>query len=207
MARVNPSTTHSEQSTTRGTARTRIDRAAVVEAAAVLADHYGSVDQVTLAQLADHFQIRVPSLYNHIDGLDALRREVALLSLQALTAHIRQAAVGKAGHDALVAIAQAYRRFAQQYPGRYSATQRVTDADDQALTHAAQDLIDLLFLVLEPFALERDDALHVIRALRSITHGFVTLEATGGFGMNLDRDESYRRLVQMFVDGLKSHHP
>jgi AcrR family transcriptional regulator len=185
-----------------GTTRGRIDRNTVVQAAAQLADQCGSVDQVTLAQLADHFQIRVPSLYNHIEGLDALRREVALLSLLELTAMLRQSAVGKAGNVALVALAQAYRRFAQQYPGRYSATQRVYDAQDQALIAASQALIDLLLVVLEPFNLETDDALHVIRALRSITHGFVTLEASGGFGMALDTDESYRRLVQMFVDGL-----
>ena len=203
MARVS-ATTHSERGVARSTPRTRIDRSAVIEAAAMLADQYGSIDQVTLAQVAEHFQIRVPSLYNHIDGLDGLRREIALLSVQALTAHIRQAAVGKAGNDAVVAVAHAYRRFAQQYPGRYLATQRAADAEDEALIHASQELIDLLLLVLEPFALEMDDALHVIRALRSITHGFVMLEVTGGFGMNLDRDESYRRLVQMFVDGLQS---
>jgi len=186
----------------RNITRTRIDRSTVIQAAAVLADQCGSVDQVTLAQLADHFQIRVPSLYNHIDGLDALRREVALLSLLELTATLRQSAVGKAGNAALVALAQAYRRFAQQYPGRYSATQRVYDAKDEAWVAASQALIDLLLVVLEPFDLELDDALHVMRALRSITHGFVTLEASGGFGMALDPDESYRRLVQMFVDGL-----
>lgn len=180
----------------------RIDRDAVVQAAAQLADQQGGVDQVTLAQVADHFQIRVPSLYNHIDGLDGLRREVALLSLRELTAHMRHAAVGKAGNDALEALAHAYRRFAQQYPGRYSATQHAYAPDDEALGMASREAVDLLLQVLEPFELAQDEALHVIRALRSITHGFVTLEANSGFGLDLDLDESYRRLVQMFVDGL-----
>ena len=174
----------------------------MVQAAAQLADQQGGVDQVTLAQVADHFQIRVPSLYNHVDGLDGLRREVALLSLRELTAQVRHGAVGKAGNTALIALAHAYRRFALEHPGRYSATQRAGDADDVAMNEASQTLINVLLQVLEPFALSTEDALHVIRALRSITHGFVTLEASGGFGMDLDRDESYRRLVQMFVDGL-----
>ena len=202
MARTTPSK-HGPATPT----RTRIDHAAVVEAAAQIADQLGSVDQVTLAQVAEHFQIRVPSLYNHIDGLDGLRRDVALLSMQSLTAQLQQAAVGKAGYDAVVAVAQTYRRFAQQYPGRYSATQRAGDPDDEALRKAAQATIDVLLLILAPFQLKLDDALHLIRALRSITHGFVTLERSGGFGLDLDRDESYRRLVQMFVDGLKAQQP
>jgi AcrR family transcriptional regulator len=39
------------------------------------------------------------------------------------------------------------------------------------------------------------DALHAIRALRAMLHGFVALEAAGGFGLPLDLDESYRRMV------------
>jgi len=39
------------------------------------------------------------------------------------------------------------------------------------------------------------DTLHAIRGLRAMLHGFVALEAAGGFGMPLDLDVSYRRLV------------
>jgi hypothetical protein len=34
-------------------------------------------------------------------------------------------------------------------------------------------------------------------------HGFASLEAAGGFGMPLDRDESFRRLIATFVAGLE----
>lgn len=38
-------------------------------------------------------------------------------------------------------------------------------------------------------------SLHAIRALRAMLHGFVALEAAGGFALALDLDESYRRMV------------
>ena len=39
---------------------------------------------------------------------------------------------------------------------------------------------------------------HAIRGLRALMHGFVSLEAAGGFAMPLDLDESYHRLVEGF---------
>lgn len=45
----------------------------MVQAAVVLADAIG-LEQVTLANLAEHLKIRPLSLYNHITGL---RRELA----------------------------------------------------------------------------------------------------------------------------------
>jgi hypothetical protein len=43
--------------------------------------------------------------------------------------------------------------------------------------------------------LEGDDAIDAIRALRSALHGFVLLETGGGFGLPVDVDRSFERLV------------
>ena len=40
-------------------------------------------------------------------------------------------------------------------------------------------------------------------ALRSVIHGFATLEVAGGFGLPLDCDESFRRLIAMLIAGLQ----
>src|SRR5689334_804176 len=101
---------------------TRIDKDAVVLAAAELADELGSVEQVTLAQVADRFGIRVPSLYNHVDGLPGLRRGVALLGLREIVEVTRSAAIGRVGRSALLAVARSYRAYAQAHPGRYAAS-------------------------------------------------------------------------------------
>ena len=53
--------------------------------------------------------------------------------------------------------------------------------------------------MLEAFNLHGEDALHAARGLRSLAHGFATLEAAGGFGLPLDCDESFRHLVAMFT--------
>jgi len=182
--------------------RAGLDRVAVVQAAARLADSEG-FEAVTLARLAAEVGVRPPSLYNHIDGLDGLRRELALLGIRDLNQRISRAAIGKSRDDALFALASAYRGFAHERPGLYPATLRAPNPADIELTTAADELLAVILSVLEGYGLEGDGALHTTRGLRSLMHGFVSLEAAGGFGLPLDLDESYRRLVAGFIAGLE----
>lgn len=187
-------------------ARAGLDRAAVVRSAAALADSEGH-EAVTLARLAAALGVRPPSLYNHVEGLEGLRRELALLGLRELCQRLGRATVGKAGDDALVALAGAYRCFAHERPGLYPATLRAPAPDDAELNAVAEELLAIILAVLAGYELHDPDALHATRALRSLLHGFVALEAAGGFGLPLDLDESYRRLVATFTSGLRATYP
>jgi pimeloyl-ACP methyl ester carboxylesterase len=53
----------------------------------------------------------------------------------------------------------------------------------------------VIYGVLRGYGLTGDDAVDATRALRSALHGFVALEATGGFGLPCDVDRSYHQLV------------
>jgi AcrR family transcriptional regulator len=180
-----------------------IDRAQVVEAAGALADANG-LDQLTLAQVAAQLGVRLPSLYNHVAGLAGMRRELALLSLRQLYERMSRAAIGKAEDTAVIAVAQAYRRYVLEHPGRYAATVRAPAPEDLEFQQAGQMIIDVVLAVLEPYGLAEEAAIHAVRGLRSIVHGFATLELAGGFGMALDRDESFLMLLRAFVAGLRA---
>lgn len=182
--------------------RRALDRAAVVEAAADLLDETGG-RELTLAMVAKRLGVRAPSLYNHIEGLEELRHEVALLGVRELGVRIGRAAIGKAGKDALRSIAWAYRDFAKERPGLYLATLRAPDPDDRALEAAAEEILTILRLVLAPYELSPEDQIHTIRALRSVMHGFVSLELAGGFGLPVDLDESFDRLITGFIASLR----
>jgi len=65
--------------------------------------------------------------------------------------------------------------------------------------------VGIVRAVLAGYGLEGDDALHATRGLRSLLHGFVSLETGGGFGLPLDLDESFRRLLQVFMAGLRPY--
>jgi AcrR family transcriptional regulator len=169
----------------------------VVAAAAALADEVGWA-QLTLAGLAGRLGVRLPSLYKHIDSLDGLRRDIAVLALGELGAALGAAAVGRGGGDALRGVAAAYRRYAAEHPGRYAATVRAPVPDDAEHTAVADGVLRTVLAVLAGYRLAGDDAVDATRALRAALHGFVALERGGGFGMPADVDRSYARLV----DGL-----
>jgi AcrR family transcriptional regulator len=179
-----------------------LDRTTVVRAAVALADARG-LEQVTMADLAEHLKIRPPSLYNHITGITGLRRELALLGQRELMERMGKAVMGKSGDNAIVALADAYRIFVKEHPGLYSATISAPPIDDTELQAVSQELIAIILKVLAAYNLHRDDAIHAVRMLRSIVHGFATLENARGFEMPLDRDETFRRLVNMFIMSIK----
>jgi len=166
----------------------------VVEEAARLADEAG-YDQLTLAAVADHFGVKLPSLYKHVDGIDGLRTRLSTLAVTELGDALRGAAVGKARGDALRAIADAYRAYAHHHPGRYAASLRAPDSSESDLVVASEAVLEVVLAVLAGYDLEKDAVVDATRIVRSALHGFVSLEAAGGFGMPQDVDRTFERLV------------
>ena len=182
-------------------ARRGLDRAQVVDAAVAIADAEG-LAAVTLARVAAALGVRSPSLYNHVEGRDGLIRGVAARSTRELATALRRAATGRSGADAITAVAQAQRDYARRYPGRYAATVAAPAPGDAEHEAAAADAVDVLESVLGGAGLEGDDVIHAVRALRSAVHGFAALEASGGFALAVDPDDSFRRLVDAVATGL-----
>jgi hypothetical protein len=58
--------------------------------------------------------------------------------------------------------------------------------------------------VMSSLGLQGEDAIHAVRAFRSMVHGFATLEVAGGFGLPQDCDESFRRLVGALAAGFET---
>lgn len=176
----------------------------VVETAVRLADEAGTADSLTLKQVAAALNVRVPSLYNHVAGADGLREAMTLYGLRLLIQRMRDATFGQVGQEALLAMCHAYRHFAHDHPGIYALTIVAPEPDQPQLQTLAQELLQLLLMAFASLNLAGDDALHAIRGLRAVLHGFVSLEVTGGYKMALDKEESFRRLVDAFVHGLNS---
>ncbi len=80
---------------------------------------------------------------------------------------------------------------------------RLYEPDDPELGAAEAEALGTVLAVLASCGIHgEEEAIHAARGLRSIAHGFATLEKAGGFGMAQDPDESFRRLVRAFADGL-----
>lgn len=177
--------------------RAGLDGAAVVEAAAAIADADG-LAAVTLSTVAARLGVKPPSLYSHVGGLPDLRRRLALLAANELSAALAPAVAGLAAGDALRAAGHAYRRWALAHPGRHAALQLTRLQNEPA----ADRVVELMVSVMRGYALEGDSAIHAVRAMRAAIYGFVTLETGGGFGMPLDAGQSFAWLLDLIDRGL-----
>ncbi|MFL5817399.1 MAG: TetR/AcrR family transcriptional regulator [Conexibacter sp.] len=186
--------------------RQGLDAGQVVEEAVRIADADG-LEAGTLARVSATLGVRAPSLYNHVAGREALLRGIALHGLRELGDALRRAAVGRAREDALVAVAHAYRAYAHAHPGCFAATVAAPAAGDVEHEQAAAEVVGVIAAIVVGWGIEDDDAIHAVRTVRSALHGFVTLEAAGGFCTPVDCDASFERLLQTLAAGLASVAP
>ncbi|MGC4869851.1 TetR/AcrR family transcriptional regulator [Micromonospora sp. DT53] len=148
-------------------------------AAADLADQVG-VENVTVAALARHFGVKDASLYFHLKNAYDLRVRIALLALAELADRVAAALAGRAGKDALVAFADAYRDYAREHPGRYAAMQIDLDPETAAASAGLRHA-EMTRAILRGYRLSEPDQTDAVRMMHSTFHGFVSLERTGGF--------------------------
>jgi AcrR family transcriptional regulator len=175
---------------------------AVLDAAAEIADRHG-LDEATLAEVAARLGIRAPSLYHYVNGTDGLRRALALRGAQLLTDELRAAVHCRSGRAALRAIARAYRAFAVKHPGLYAAfLPAPKPGEDDELYASLAAPVGVVAEVLVGAGVPARRTLPVIRALRSVLHGFVTLERDRGFGMPDDIDDSFDVAVDLLLRGI-----
>jgi AcrR family transcriptional regulator len=176
----------------------------IVQQAAVLADQ-GGFDALSMATLAAHLGVSPPALYHYFAGLAGLRRALALLGLQMWAETMGREVQGKAGDEAVLALALALRDFASVHPGLYEAASRATDPEDQEWVTSGQEVVEIMLRTLSAYHLSPDNARHAIRMLRSAVHGCVSLERLGGFGLPGVAEETFRGLLVALLDYIHDH--
>lgn len=175
-----------------------LDREHVVDVAVAVLEEVGRVDGVGLREVAARAGVRTQSLYAHVDGIDGLRRALALRGLAALAERLTTAAIGKAGPDAIEAIVRAYLEFAEQHPGLFEASQR-PPGDDAELGAAIGAVMRPLNLVFESYGLDAEAAVHWYRIVWASVYGFAVLRRDGLFTLPGDVDDTLAHLIQAFV--------
>jgi AcrR family transcriptional regulator len=180
--------------------RAGLSPAAVVDAALGVIDEHG-LAALTLAAVAARTGVAAPSLYKHVGGLADLRALVGVAVLRELTELFATAATGRSGEDAVIVLMRTYRAYVVAHPARYAAMP-ADPLRDPALAAAGTRLLDVFYAVLRDYGLTDSAAVHATRCLRATVHGFASIEASGGFGLPEDLDETYEQLIRMFIASL-----
>lgn len=174
--------------------RTGLTAHRLAQAGADLADEIG-FDEVTVPGLARRLHVKPASLYTHVKNSHDLKTRIALLALQELADRAAGALAGRAGKDALAALANVHRDYAREHPGRATAARMRLDPPTAAAS-AGVLLAEMTRAVLRGYDLAEPDQTHAVRLLGSVFHGYVSLEAGGGFSHSTpDADQSWPRVL------------
>ncbi|MFE1339747.1 MULTISPECIES: TetR/AcrR family transcriptional regulator [unclassified Streptomyces] len=177
----------------------------LIRAGAELADEVG-FEQVTVSALARRFDVKVASLYSHLKNSQELKTGIALLALGELADRAADALAGRAGKDALTALANVYRDYAREHPGRYAATRLPLDPGTAAASAGVRHA-QMTRALLRGYDLTEPDQTHAVRLLGSVFHGYVSLELGGGFSHSApDSQESWERVLDA-LDALLRNWP
>ena len=180
-----------------GTAQARL-----LKGATVLVNQRG-LDELSMSDLAQALNVRTPTLYSHVAGLDDLKRLLALHGLAELDRAMSRATIGISGPDAVRAILNAYREFVEKNPGLYAATVPTPPRSDREWSAAVDRLMDTLLASLRYYDLRGPEKVHALRGLRSLVHGFVSLESSGALKHPVNRNDSFAWLVESFLAALE----
>lgn len=188
----------------KNTVQSRIDRAMVIDAACVFADREG-IDKLTLTAVAAELDRHATSLYNHVDSLDGLKRDVTLAAISELGDRLWRAVLGRAGVDGLRAIGETYRTYAAEHPGLFGAatTWHARVVRDDEMMAAVEPASEAIHAVMASFDLDPVEVRHASRVYSSALVGFVQTAGLA-FTEPPSLDDTFDRLVALFVVGLES---
>jgi AcrR family transcriptional regulator len=180
----------------------RLSRDSIVNAALTFLDREGW-DALTINALATQLGTKGPSLYNHVQSLEDLRRTVRMRVVGDIIDMLNTVGQGRTRDDAVTAMASAYRSYAHHHPGRYSAFTRMPlDGDDPEFTDATRAAAAPVIAVLASYGLDGEDAFYVALEFWSAMHGFVLLEMTGAMN-GIDTDAVFTDMVMRLASGME----
>src|SRR6202042_540609 len=197
-------------------------REVIVNAALTFLDREGW-DALTINALATQLGTKGPSLYNHVDSLEDLRRTVRIRVIDDIIMMLSRVGEGRIRDDAVLVIASAYRSYAHHHPGRYSAFTRMplgvggdpeyTAArystfprmplgvgDGPEYTAASRAAATPVIAVLSSYGLDLEQAFYAALESWSAVHGFVLLEMTGVMD-DIDTDSVFSDILLRLAAG------
>jgi AcrR family transcriptional regulator len=190
-------------SQTSGRRPAKLSRDSIVNAALTFLDRDGW-DALTINALATQLGTKGPSLYNHVDSLEDLRRTVRMRVVGDIIEMLNTVGQGRTRDDAVMAMASSYRSYAHHHPGRYSAFTRMPlGGDDPEFTDATRAAATPVIEVLASYGLDGEKAFYAALEFWSALHGFVLLEMTGAMNGIADTDTVFSDMVMRLAAGMQ----
>ena len=168
----------------------------IAEAAIELVEEKG-YRNFSMRELAARLGVQPASLYNHVNGIEAVHKAVGLHGISILEKALEQAYGYQDFVEALFIMADAYRKFANDSPELYQAVIEMRTTENEELRQSIQRIIHPFLVLIGREVKDPEKVVHFQRMMRSALHGFVSLEREGYLTYELtDSSASFRFMVE-----------
>ncbi len=181
-----------------------LSRDLIVDQAFRLIDEKG-IDDFSLRKLAGVLGVQVSSLYNHISNENDLLMEVAKRAGDFYTELIAQAVKDLPLEESTIKACDTFWDFLKQHRHLYNLLIDERWVCTPEFEDANESFIQPIYFILQQYGITDKASMdHLYVVMRTITHGFSTLETIGVFDeLSVDPKESYHLLAQGVIDYMK----
>lgn len=168
-----------------------------------------NIDKISPASL-DHLLARdLASEVEYFSGdkrclIPELRRFFAIKGYRDLLVRLKTGCKGKTSFDALRSVAREMRQYALERPALWAAASRTPAIDCAEWRAGDKDLCDLIKSVLAECGVHGQHAEDALYMLRSLVRGFAVHQILGSFLHVSSYDDSFERVVEIYVAGVRS---
>ena len=184
-------------------ARMGLDKSVIINRAAQMANEIG-IENITMKLIADDLGVQSPSLYNHINGLDSLKRELMIYGWKQMEDKLIYAAIGVSGYDAIEAICRAFYEYATENTGVFNAMLWYNKFQDAETDKVTSELFSMLFKITSSLNISQENCNHLIRTFRGFLEGFALLVNNGAFGNPISISESFEVSLRILIAGIRT---
>lgn len=183
--------------------RADIDKSVIINKAVELVNEIG-FEKVTLKLLASNLNIKPPSLYNHINGLEDLQKEVMLYGWKQLEERVIEAAVCVTGYDALEAMGRTFYKYATENPGIFNAMLWYNKFQSEEMQDATKRIFSVIYKIFSTLNISQENCDHLIRTYRAFLEGYILLVNNNAFGHPLSIEDSFEISLKVLKAGTKT---
>ena len=184
-------------------ARMGLDKNAIIYRAAQLVNNVG-IENITLKMLADDLNIQPPSLYNHIQGLEDLKKELMVYGWLQTEEKIIEAVAGIGGYEALEVACRTFLEYATANPGVFNAMLWYNKFESVETQNATAKLFSVAFKIASSLNISQENCVHLTRTFRSFLEGFALLVNNNAFGNPVSTKDSFEISLKVLIAGLKT---
>lgn len=184
--------------------RTGLSKDEIIEKAVELANEKG-LSYLSVTSLSEYLGIKKPSLYNHMNTIDDIRRSIMIYGWKMVSEKITSDISFEDPKESLMEYSRRFYKFTMDNPGVFEAMLWYNKYSDEVLLEVTEGLYSFFFTQTDNLGIDRDVANHLLRTYRAFLEGFIMLQIHNSFGNPISVEESFTISMNVLISGIEQY--